>query len=319
MNRREKLLVAGLTAAVVIGQGRTFLYNLVLKPIDDRKARIAVLEKAVEAKQDQELQLLRATAKLKGWSLRSLPPDPLIATGLYQNWLIQQASKHLTNVSVTPGRVDPAAKAGAYFGIGASIRGTGTLKDICDFLYDFHQADLLQRAVSIQVQSQSNSGDPKLDVTIGVEGLALVNSPARTTLMAADKPKVTETIGPPRSEYAALTARNVFVRGKQGTATAPENTTTDPSEGYTLVGVVDHDGQREGWLYHGTSRNQQILRIGEEVTVAGKSLKVLAFGIDYVDVEIANRKYRLELGRTLKQLLDLPETSTAAPEKNSPL
>ena len=320
MNRREKLLAAGFAAALVIGQGRTFFYNLVLKPLDDRQARITALLDAIDKKEEQESQLTRASANLKKWSLQSLPPDPIIATGLYQNWLIQQAGKHLKNVSVTPGRVDPAPKAGAYYGVSASVRGTGTLKDICDFLYSFHQADMLQRAVSVQVQSKSNTGDPQLDVTIGVEGLALVNSPARTTLMAEGKPAVTQTVGPARSEYAALTERNLFIRGSQGTiGPGTNNTPADPSEGYILVGVVDNEGVREGWLYHGTSRDQRILRVGAELDVAGKSLKILAVGLDFVDIEIANRKHRLELGRNLKQLLDLPEASTAAPEKSQPL
>jgi hypothetical protein len=153
-----------------------------------------------------------------------------------------------------------------------------------------------------------------------VEGLALLNSPDRTTLFAPGKSEVSHTVGPTRSEYTALTEHNVFVRGNPASGGARTNEApADLTEGYVLIGCFENDGEREGWLYHRTSRDQQILRVGQEVQVAGKTLKILAVGLDFVDVEIANRKHRLELGRNLKQLLDLPEASTATPEKSQPL
>src|SRR5438045_1527020 len=98
MKKREKMLLAGLIGILVLWQGGVMLNKFVFAPVAERQDEIAAREKRVSTKK-RELRLSEdAARKLKDWKKRSLPPDPVVATSLYQNWLIDMAGKaKLTN------------------------------------------------------------------------------------------------------------------------------------------------------------------------------------------------------------------------------
>ena len=93
MKPREKLLAGGLVGVLLLWQGGLILDTFVFGPVQNRESDIAARDKSVFAKQ-RELRLSEAAARnLKDWNQRSLPPDPVVATSLYQNWLIELAAK----------------------------------------------------------------------------------------------------------------------------------------------------------------------------------------------------------------------------------
>src|SRR5262245_4767994 len=216
MKPREKLLAGALVGVLVLWQGGMLLDAFVFAPVRERALEISNREKSVFDKQ-RELRLSEEAARnMKDWLQRSLPPDPVVATSLYQNWLIELAGKtRLGNVVVTPNKEIKGLKGDTFYIISASIKAQGTFDVLCDFLYELSRSGLLQRIRTMTLKTDDHKGDPKLAIALVVEGLALKDAPSRTTLfsdphladLAGDKP------ARDRKTYSELLKKNLFVRG----------------------------------------------------------------------------------------------------------
>src|SRR5262249_52992774 len=136
----------------------------------------------------------------------------------------------------------------------------GTFERVCDFLYEFRRAGLLHRVRRMKLATDDHKGDPKLDITLDVEGLALKDAPPRTTLFSdpdlADLPGDKPTRD--RREYAALMKKNLFARGSTGPPKPPvtrnspppgEASPEDPREFVYFVGSFSSGGPFELTLY----------------------------------------------------------------------
>jgi hypothetical protein len=317
MQPREKLLAIGLAATLGVWQGSRLLDSLVTRPLAENRSNIGALQEKVMEKETELAKQKRAAKTLAEWNLRSLPPDPAVASSLYQNWLIELATKGgLSEPVVTPGRFDAKPKDWTYYVIPATVKGKGTLSQVAGWLYEFYAAGLLQRVKSVAVASESKEGNPLLDVTILVEGMSLVGAPSRTTLFATGKPTQPLVELPSREELPSLTGKNLFVRGYNGPPPPPAppapvrptepppppRDTFDAAAYVYLVAVISTDGQPEAWLYDRGTNTQTTLTAGKAFKVAGVEGSVTGFGKDWIEVDVGGAKRRLDLGRPLKDL-----------------
>uniref|UniRef100_A0A7C2PGK1 Cadherin repeat domain-containing protein n=1 Tax=Schlesneria paludicola TaxID=360056 RepID=A0A7C2PGK1_9PLAN len=200
MNRREKLLAAGLGAVFLLMMGGGPLYNAVFGPITERSDRLAELTTAVEQKQDQALLIARARKQLRDWQALSLPPDRGAATSrrpdaldaqrLYQAWITDLAQlSGMTDVVVKPGAQRRLIKAGrgtqaanVYLTVPVTVVAEARFGPLATFLDHFQRVNLLHRINKLKVTSRESQGDPLLTITLEAEGLALVDVPWRRTL-----------------------------------------------------------------------------------------------------------------------------------------
>lgn len=321
MQHREKYLLIGLLAALAIWQGSGPLDTLFMKPIRDREQKINTLQDEVKNRTTRQLDLLRAQKQFKEWSLRSLPPDPLVASTTYQNWLIELASHcKLTQVSVIPSRVDARPKGDTYYSIVATIKAEATLSQLCDFVFRLRQSGLLHRVNQMTVEASRHEGNPSLEVTMVVEGLALTNSPARATLTADGLAELLPKLDlPNREDYAAIEKKHLFVRSyKEPTRSTPVASSTaspveniDAAEYVFLVSSIARGDTREAWLYDRTANKKSDLVEGRKFTAAGVEGTVVTIGSDFVVLKIRDEEWRLELGQNLRQIKK-PESQTGA-------
>src|SRR5262245_52849950 len=122
MKRREKLLLGALVGVLVLWQGGVLLDTFVFDPVDSRANEITARDKSVFAKKRDVRLSLEAARHMKEWKQRSLPPDPVVATSLYQNWLIELADRtKLSKVVVKPNQADTRPKGDTYYVISANI------------------------------------------------------------------------------------------------------------------------------------------------------------------------------------------------------
>jgi|SRR5579872_3129705 len=317
MNRREKLLLVGLVSILVVWQGGSLVNRFVFEPADASEDAIIALQKRISSKKQQLKKSKAAEKRLEIWNQRSLPPDPLVAAPLYQNWLVELATRtKLANLSVTPNRMDLKPKGEAYFLIAANIDAQGTLSQLCDFLFELRRAGLLHRVANLAVTADKHEGDPQLKIDLTVEGLALKDSPPRNTLFAkddlsdlpADKP------AKDRAAYAALMAKNLFVRGYNGPpkpppGKGPNSGEEDKREFVYLVGSVADNGSFDAYFYDRSSNKSTRVSPGSAFNVVGVQGKVLAIGADSMTLEIQGEPWRLELGKNLRQMEKLPQAA----------
>lgn len=314
MQSREKYLAIGLLLILVISQGRGPFDTLFVKPLRDREQRISKLESQISDKKARQNELLRSQKQFKEWGTRSLPPDPLIASTMYQNWLIDLASKSkLSQVSVVPSRVDPRPKGDTYYSVIATVKAEASLSRLCDFLYELRKSGLLHRVNSMTVEAARHEGDPTLDVTLVIEGLALTNSPVRGTLMSEGLASIRDQIAmPKREDYAAFEKKHLFVRGyKEPTPPRTEVVARPPStpvenidaaEHVYLVASLARGDARDAWLYDRTANKKSVLVEGESFQAAGVDGTVTSIGTDFVVLKIGDEEWRLELGQNLRQI-----------------
>ncbi|MGQ0634314.1 MAG: hypothetical protein ACT4QC_06875 [Planctomycetaceae bacterium] len=330
MKSREKLLAISLLGILAVWQGKNLLDVLFLGRLNDRIAERDRLETDVRRKSTDKLRLLNDTKKLKAWSDRSLPRDPIIAATEYDKWLIDQASRaKLSDVRVTTNKSSPRIEHETYYRITARIDAQGTLERLCDFLHAFQQTGFLHRVTNVKLESQNRFGDnPTLNATIDVQALALRDQANHRTTLVADGGE----LPPPhksakdRAQYATITAKNVFAKGYNGPPkppAPPRRPEANPADSIdaaehvvlTKVGKTTTPAGvgTDAWLYDRLNNRRTDLTPGEKFSVAGLEGVTLTIDVEKrcVIFEINGDHWKLGLGENLRQMKKVPPTETA--------
>ncbi|MGQ9575072.1 MAG: hypothetical protein ACUVUC_07115 [Thermoguttaceae bacterium] len=178
LSRREKLLAVA-AGVLVLGFAGRGLAVLLTRPISDRLARIATLQKELLDKQERADAAARAQAKMQEWCRVALPSDVRVAKSVYQTWLLDLAvRKKLRNLTVDPGATHE--RRGVFSRFTYTVHGLGSLERLVEFLYDFYSAPHLHRITDLTIKPREKSSE--LDLTIVVEALSLPNADRRDKL-----------------------------------------------------------------------------------------------------------------------------------------
>lgn len=180
MQPREKILAGALAAVIAFFLLRPAIDSWFLAPIRDRNTEIKSLQQSVQTRTDQEFEFMAATKRMAAWRDESLPPDPLNAQRVYQEWLTDVALiSGWEGVEISLGS---RTLRGPYTGVVVTVEGRATLDEVNSFLKRVEETQLLQRIVGLDLDSPSFDGNPPLNVTLTAEGLALTDAAARTRL-----------------------------------------------------------------------------------------------------------------------------------------
>ncbi|MCC7421963.1 MAG: putative Ig domain-containing protein [Planctomycetaceae bacterium] len=242
MQRREKILLSGLLAVAVGWQGWPMVRNTFYGPIEERESQLQSLRAKVGKKQDQNLESLRAAARLKEMKAASLPPNELIAQRVYQEWLTDTAlACGFEDLRVISGR--RAAMGISGMAVQVSVEGTATLGDLARFLQRFRRIALLHRLTQITTESTSSQGDPRLKVAVVAEGLCLRDTKERGDLFPTAQLKAEMSRGATQltvddpSEFPKEPGFRIAIDGEYLTVTAINGavwTVTRGVEGTTI-------------------------------------------------------------------------------------
>ncbi len=313
MNKRERILLAMVVVILFLLSAESLITETILQPLDEREARVADLEQRIQANDRSFTRIQVAQKQQKNLAVRSLPADPSVASTLYQNWLLETAADSgLDEVIVTPHRVVPESDAFVRFPF--SIQASTTLKGLCEFMHSFDQAELLQKITQVSVESNDRSRDPRLQITVHLEAIALDQAEPRTTLFP-DSESHANAEPDEEKNYDALLQRNFFVRGYGGpnlrsTASLvqknkkPKPKPVDFGAQTYLIASLLTDGKREAWLFDRTCENKIVLFEGSPFAVAEFTGRVATIERDHVIVEIEGVTKKLDLGRNFRQLIN---------------
>jgi len=182
--KRTKLLAAGLGAVVAVYFGRSIVTNWVMGPIRDLERKVATAESQAEKLADQEIQLNVAQRNLKDWKAISLPGDLDSAQRLYREWIFDLARQ--CGFSGSGFEVVPGARSAQkeYSTVAVEIKKAEVdLQGLARFLYLFDQSALLHRITGMKVDSPGAQGNPRLAVTLTVEGMSVTGTENRAELL----------------------------------------------------------------------------------------------------------------------------------------
>lgn len=307
LGRREQILIliVGTVAAIVLGQ---LIWRLVATPFTTRQKALATLASNVQTRERQLKELEKAKEKLKEWTARSLPADPVLARRLYQNWLLECAQKaQLENIQVDSGEV--RRERDLFYRLPFTVRGQGSLDSLTRFLHSFYSRNYLHAIQRIAITPLKDG--KRVDLLFAIEAAALDNAVAKDSLPTGD---IIEVKMDDVREYAkSIVGRNIFVaysppppeprrppppRTPPRTA-PPEPPPLDPIQFAYVNGIVEINGRREVWLYSRTEDKTFKLSENETFQVGKTQGRVLRIGIRDVELEINGQTRKLSLGDNL--------------------
>jgi hypothetical protein len=207
MNKRERLLIFGVLALVILGGGWFVVSNLVLGPLDARKAAVAQLEKDVQTRKDRKDQVLANLPKLERWKHQSLPAEVNFARLEYEKYLtelLRESDFAAGSSSVTAKPVDnktsPAipGKGPIYTKLAFTVQGRATLESLVKLLERFYRSGLLHQVRNLTIQrglapvtpgqqQQQPQRTRDLDITMTVEALVVAGGENRESLLPVER------------------------------------------------------------------------------------------------------------------------------------
>ncbi|MBX3418051.1 MAG: hypothetical protein KF851_10645 [Pirellulaceae bacterium] len=285
MNRRN-LLIALFAVAV----GGYFVNMLAeryyFQPLAQEARQTTTLEKRLREAKLQLQKLENKVPRRDDFEQRSLPPNPEIASSIYQAWLLNT----VTQLGLANPVVDSTSpvEEGDVTRLPFNVKGKANLRQLTQFLYEFYRAGHLQKINQITL-TPSASGE-RLEVQIGIEALSLNRSKNEKELPQLTSERlVHDTLDP----YLVIVQRNLFSEGA-----APQIL---KSTRLTAI-TQDRFGRNEAWFYVDTLRKTHILAPGDMLDLDIVSFKLLAIDTDFVTLELEGQKGRLDLGKSLSEL-----------------
>lgn len=316
MRRSEQILLAVLLLGLLTWQGGRLVNRVLFEPIRQRRAELGRLDELLAEQKIKTAKLSRAESELKRWHQKSLPPDPLTAQRLYQQWLTNLAQDcGFVALNVYPDRV--VRKNDACVGVLVSINAEASLDRLCLFLSRFYGTDLAHHLIALNIDSTQDRGDPVLRVTIMAEGLSLRDATQRQQLFPVGTPPNDPPTSPLHLDYANLVANNPFAKPTPKVVERPppameESPEIDPAEFTYLVAAIAQDDQRQAWLYDRLNNENVIIDPGKPFSVAGIDGVVQAIGDNFVLLDCGEVRWRLRLGKNLRSMELVPDANGKA-------
>ncbi|MCA9109274.1 MAG: cadherin repeat domain-containing protein [Planctomycetaceae bacterium] len=181
MQAREKKLALILGGAVAVWLVLPAFEGWFLQPVTQRRGLLEVARSQLTQREEQQLELQTARARLRDWQYESLPPNQLTAQREYQEWLMNLATMSgFESATPTLGRRTP--RGTTYVQIPVTIEAKATLEQLTRFLYHCERVALVHRIDSLEVSSPQSDGNPQLEVTLTAIGLSLPDAEERRYL-----------------------------------------------------------------------------------------------------------------------------------------
>jgi hypothetical protein len=327
MNKRERMLAAGVFAIVVLWGGKT-LVSRYRAAVD---TRIKQKQDAQSRLDDAKLELKKgeyAMRQMEKLQQRSLPSDRDKAMSLYKAWLLTKAKS--AGLTVNDIKLAPRTTTSTSFdAIGYQMEATGNLNSLVSLLYEFYHCPLLHQITRLHLQRPP--GATQLQVSLEVEALCLPGAVATDALPEGDAKRLKfasvadyqkslgerdiATVytpprppGPPPSEH------------KDGPPAPPK---FDDSEFAMFSGTIGNDKGTQAWIDVRTTGEMLHVNAGDPIKVGALEGTIESVEPRSLVLKTGDKKFRVPLGASLRKGKELdasgnvkPEAATEPPKKS---
>lgn len=196
MSPSEKRLALGLFGVVAVA-GLLWMRTQFMQPVIMAEKSLDLAEVALEA---EELNVIAALAKVRTMELhkdQSLSSNVSEASLGYEQWLSDLAENvaKFRDPEVSRETTSPS-RDNSYVSIKIRVAGRGTMKQLREFLYRFHRANVLHQISSLTIDAVDNSSNPLLDIVLMADGLSLRSAPAKGPTLFARSEVISVEDGP---------------------------------------------------------------------------------------------------------------------------
>lgn len=181
MQPREKILAGLLATVIAVWFLGPLCKSWFVDPLKERNTEISNLERNVTGLELKQAQLLEAMRVHQEWLDGSLPPETYAAQREYRNWLYAMAQlAGWENIDFgPPGQNNRYA---SFTPVSTTLKGEATLDAIDHFLSLMESARLVHRVSDLHIECPDSDGNPVMNVSITLEGVAMADAARRTRL-----------------------------------------------------------------------------------------------------------------------------------------
>ena len=213
MNRREKLILLSVAAAVVAFVIYLTVDSLLLGPSTDLDKQIVDVRAKLDAAATKNRMKVLYEKDLRQWASRALCGE----VGQASSKVRERISTLLERAALTGGswRIQPLqarSVRGQYAEIGWIVQADGELKSVVDFLYLLDAEPYLHRLDNLEITPVPRSARVRLDVRYVTLVLPASNKGAGDVAATgpADNPPATDLDGRPRRNYDVIVSRDLL-------------------------------------------------------------------------------------------------------------
>ncbi len=168
MNQREKLLVIGVSSALVLAGGQ-YLFSKYKAAVSARMTRIASLDRQIFEASDKRLQGALADRQMGDYMVRSLPSNQEKALAAYRSWLFETMGLvDMRDGSVSFINAMPVGDL--YDRYAFKLTGKTDPRGWLELLHTFYSRDYLHRITEMTVAPAREGG---LQVNLSIDVIAL--------------------------------------------------------------------------------------------------------------------------------------------------
>ncbi len=259
----------------------------------------------IEYKGEQHDSASRDQKRLAEWRHRALPPDPVLARSLYQDWLrkltVRTGFRRTTLVATVTG-----ARREQFTRSSFSLTARARLGDLILFMYEFYSAGFLHQIRKLDVKPSRGSRD--LQVALGIEALSLPTAESKDNLPngAGSVLKFSKL-----SDYREpIVARDFFAYVQRLPANAPRpEKPADPADFVVVTGFTEVDGGTRVWIVDRVKSKRSVLSTGDSFAVGNVKGTVQAIRAKgEVVIEFEGHRRLLHAGDNLHGGVEIPDS-----------
>ncbi len=218
MSKRERILASAILLLAVL-VGLQMMISRIRSGMQKKEDQIEALNNEIEKKNDIIFNGELAVQAIERVVPRSLPSNTQLATADYRVWL-DKVVKQVGFENAKYEHLSDQQEKGVYVDHKFKLDGVGTIKQLVEFLYRFHEKDSLHRIQSVVIGVPNESYKMKLTITIEAIGLVAA-SPNQAPLANASL-----RLSRPLEDYQKMVLeRNLFSPENKAPVIAKSQTT----------------------------------------------------------------------------------------------
>jgi Tfp pilus assembly protein PilO len=302
-------LAAAIIGGIIVDGGMPSLAGRDVRPSNEH-ARLAARLRSLRL--DWE-RIEVAQARLAAAGSIGLPPDPEVATSVWQSAILVEAGEAgLNEVTVTP--VTPRREGELVHRVALEIRTTGTSAQLGAFVDRVLALPPQTRIDSLSLTpatSLADSPGDRLRLDLSVAALSLsVAEPRHALVAGASSP---HSVSPTKNEFGSLLpAVDLFPRTPRATPEVADeespkeagHTPAPPALAELLAGTrmlaAWHGGPvSEVWFHEAPGNVRHTLRPGQSFKLGESEVRLVSIGQGVCSVEIDGAVHSIRLGQSL--------------------
>ena len=175
MKTSEKRLAGGLGGVCAIYLVFQVVWPAISGPVTQAQGKLDSANSALEAENEKvDIALVRIREDMTLMKEQSLSSNVSEASLGYEQWLSSLAEDvaKFRDPKVSRETTSPS-RDNAYVAIKIRVAGQGTMKQLRQFLYRFHRANVLHQISSMTIEALDNSSNPLLDIVVIADALSM--------------------------------------------------------------------------------------------------------------------------------------------------